>query len=1765
MKLYEHPSPSLPYRNEGLEPIPLHSGRSMRRVPGLNSACDIISVNREPPDKSLSRTTSPRQVHPLDQTQLVSYDSKDRCNGCPVSTDSTSPALDPNSNSKPGPERCIKNNVHSPLKHDQTDGYTNGAAHDFASTGYPAMGARELVSHIGYLSTGRGYPTTPNLVMKHGKVEILGQGAPENNYGYEMQKNLLNILPPNNVHQKKSQDPLIAPEVQDEMKVSSTSDQLKTDHSSFDIPSLSSTTEAAVHNNSDVKHISSTSSNSSNTLPSIVCRHPARQPYLKHANNKSSFSNDSQAIPVKMKRPVLRKEGRDQQRRAAGDSLSSDSSEDCGEETDDTADHRRPNTHYAGKMPTKRRAPQPPGASRHNTSNGRTMPAQRQRGVLKTTNSSPRRLGNGTSSRSSCSRGKGRCDDDGSDEPLMRSPAYYENYSQMMQIISLNVENKKQHQQLSAVSRINQELLADLKAQHDSFASSLDTIMESLVAGIINKEQLRSMVTDLQKKMARLKAKNDALQKCTTDPRYSSLPHSHPPVSCGATSTGSLPHIQHRHDKLSRSYKGPNSDLPAPQESCEQPTGGLNFKISERTLQFECTELPKRSKDIKSCGQLLRTSASLPQLNSLYLRLSSTAARGDEGYWTMGSQVPGTDSRSTLPRASKGHFHSSHSPQVVPCPPLKVPDASALLNLSLVRNVHECKTQPSNLSKPMAPLTSVNASISGSAKWSTVPRFSSACASKNVLPPSRTHQSICLSGSKYLSPMACDGLERIITDIIKDIYVKLVPETSTSNNQKMFQRNKFPICLSFVGSPEEAMKGLARGVYHLNFMPCGNSKCSVCSDMITRGSSTFEVFWPCPEGRRLQLIHMTRTGGRDSNISTVKDSESADTSTCSQGSETSTTTLVPSLPCSKSATLMDASRFKSRMNGPLIGSRVHGKSTMSFTAESEASGSVVPPGYDPDFVVPEMEWCGGSFQNPDKYWREVNEFLPTVGVSRESPRSGCSDQLAMYPNDLSCGSLRGNISSNSSRITDLDYLSDRLSDRFLDFRTGSCPDLTSDGCSDLLMPEGDMASLESCSEGDLMSLDSRFAQSSRAYYSIVEVDVDMFSPTQQQGVLPSLQSLCYGAGSVVPHESPPPASPLPPHPELSESISCSESCDDFPDPPFPDPPVNHVLNHDGLPHEQMVHPITDQVTHGVSGERLDYVDGRYAVTSSSGTREVQSVSQTCDEIASSAIPDGHNPLRLSPPTPGPVIPPHFIPVDSPSIPKRVTSRPLPSLPPPGEDENISVVHQQFSPQVSCQLADYTIAEHIESPCRSPSPPVLPVRGAPTHASRLVNGNRTLPQACGLTTSVTRSPTLSHCSPALPPSLIPNLPHILPGMATPPRAPCRSSSLLGSRSRPVSSVDYQYHIQQQLQFTSDANDNSSDGGKLYSSNSSSPQEGLESSWVRLNSDAFNNSPTTALGSPGSGEDSASLPTGTSTRRTKKTKKGRHQGNCISGIQCEESIDHLFFPALSTLQNLPLGGILLDLKLVLSETFCESGMGNHHSSHGPERRPRDYGPSNATPPRLDEPPINIDNKSGRAVGGAGGRFKPQVSEDDTEPIFKDLKSPDPKDEPVRFRPLDNNRKMLPFVIKWPGGGQNVNLSGAFNNWQKLPMVKSEKDFVAIIDLPEGDFEYKFEVDGEWKINPNEEKITNKEGIENNLIKIKDTDFEELENHLLKDPNDLNQPDPFEFTHNLHAKHDDPENDGYGQSVPEHKPTEKVKDPPVLPPHLLQVILNKDTPVS
>lgn len=64
---------------------------------------------------------------------------------------------------------------------------------------------------------------------------------------------------------------------------------------------------------------------------------------------------------------------------------------------------------------------------------------------------------------------------------------------------------------------------------------------------------------------------------------------------------------------------------------------------------------------------------------------------------------------------------------------------------------------------------------------------------------------------------------------------------------------------------------------------------------------------------------------------------------------------------------------------------------------------------------------------------------------------------------------------------------------------------------------------------------------------------------------------------------------------------------------------------------------------------------------------------------------------------------------------------------------------------------------------------------------------------------------------------------------------------------------------------------------------------------------------------------------------------------------------------------------------------------------------------------------------------------------------------------------DNKVLPTVFKWEGGGKQVYISGTFTGWKTLPMVKSHGDFVTIIDLPEGEHQYKFCVDGEWRHDP------------------------------------------------------------------------------------------------
>lgn len=139
-----------------------------------------------------------------------------------------------------------------------------------------------------------------------------------------------------------------------------------------------------------------------------------------------------------------------------------------------------------------------------------------------------------------------------------------------------------------------------------------------------------------------------------------------------------------------------------------------------------------------------------------------------------------------------------------------------------------------------------------------------------------------------------------------------------------------------------------------------------------------------------------------------------------------------------------------------------------------------------------------------------------------------------------------------------------------------------------------------------------------------------------------------------------------------------------------------------------------------------------------------------------------------------------------------------------------------------------------------------------------------------------------------------------------------------------------------------------------------------------------------------------------------------------------------------------------------------------------------------------------------------------------------------------------KVLPTVFKWDGGGKQVFITGTFSNWKTLPMVKSHGDFVTIVDLGEGEHEYKFLVDGQWMHDPTEPVVENNLGTKNNIITVKKSDFEVF------DALDIDQATSAQGPSD------------YGQEVPATRPLEKTT-PPILPPHLLQVILNKDTPLS
>ncbi len=225
--------------------------------------------------------------------------------------------------------------------------------------------------------------------------------------------------------------------------------------------------------------------------------------------------------------------------------------------------------------------------------------------------------------------------------------------------------------------------------------------------------------------------------------------------------------------------------------------------------------------------------------------------------------------------------------------------------------------------------------------------------------------------------------------------------------------------------------------------------------------------------------------------------------------------------------------------------------------------------------------------------------------------------------------------------------------------------------------------------------------------------------------------------------------------------------------------------------------------------------------------------------------------------------------------------------------------------------------------------------------------------------------------------------------------------------------------------------------------------------------------------------------------------------------------------------------------------------------------------------------------------------------------------------RQRMPDPNKRLIPTVFKlyWPRLASSVFVAGSFNNWQLVPMhgssglTKKRYDpsmrrgsigpgtgigsgkccnWIIIVDLPEGEHQYKFKVDDQWVHNPKEKTVPDGMNGWNNVIAVKKSDFEVFDalDMDCREVDDAKRERAMRNRRNRQRRTSEytldsikgfsalhmADDDDWAQEIPDifkgndggnnecgAQSTDEVKGPPTLPPHLLQVILNKDTPLA
>ena len=89
-------------------------------------------------------------------------------------------------------------------------------------------------------------------------------------------------------------------------------------------------------------------------------------------------------------------------------------------------------------------------------------------------------------------------------------------------------------------------------------------------------------------------------------------------------------------------------------------------------------------------------------------------------------------------------------------------------------------------------------------------------------------------------------------------------------------------------------------------------------------------------------------------------------------------------------------------------------------------------------------------------------------------------------------------------------------------------------------------------------------------------------------------------------------------------------------------------------------------------------------------------------------------------------------------------------------------------------------------------------------------------------------------------------------------------------------------------------------------------------------------------------------------------------------------------------------------------------------------------------------------------------------------------------------DDNEKNVTFSYKFNNNRRpkSVFVCGSFDNWKDKHILKydnKEKKWICKMKIKKGKYFYKYIIDGNWEINPDENQVRGNDGIVNNLIEV------------------------------------------------------------------------------